>query len=155
MWNGNCFPCIELNCTHTSTFICECGLAVVSFCVCRLEDSIWSLSLLSICLRQSLFIILPPPSPLWMPVTQELQGILLFLPLIFLWTCCSYSNVLHICLLRGFWGFEIGFLHIYGKHPYLLNHLSSTRVSFLDGEEATCTCGHPCSGCRLRYIDTS
>ena len=70
---------------------------------------------------------------------QELQGILLFLPLIFLWKCCSYSDVLHIYLLRGFWGFELGLLHIYGKHPYLLNHLSSTRVSFSEREEASVT----------------
>lgn len=75
-------------------------------------------------------------------MTEELQGILLFLPLVFLWKCCNYSDVLHICLLRGFWGVELGLLRVYGKHPYLLNHLSSTCASFLDGEEASVTATH-------------
>lgn len=57
------FSFIKLNCTYASTFICECGLAVVSFCVCRLEDSIWSPSLPSIGLRWSLFTFLPHPHP--------------------------------------------------------------------------------------------
>lgn len=106
----------------------------------------------SICLRQSLFAL--SPSLLYVPgsMTQEPQGIFMFLPPIFMQKCWDDQSGLQICLIHVFWRFELWLSHLNGEHFYPPN-LPSTCFSVLDDKEASVTATFDlCSADTLRYI---